>query len=116
MDDTVGRLLRGRYATVTDVSRAPGVDAARVKTAFHCRKRAVGLLIASPSRREYGPAQSLHESSGFSVFPEREKSATLPAPSQRIRPQVATLFVSRTLEMYVAGDCSSAPTSTTRPG
>ncbi len=46
----------------------------------------------------YGADQSLHESSGFSVLPDRVYSATGPVASQRIRPQVATLFVSRTGE------------------
>src|SRR5262245_43677532 len=49
IDVTAGRVLRGRYATVTDVTRAdaaPGVD---VSTAFHCRNLAAGLLIGSPS-------------------------------------------------------------------
>jgi hypothetical protein len=40
-DDTTGRELRGRYATVTDVI----CEAAALlpSTAFHCTKRAAGL-------------------------------------------------------------------------
>src|SRR6188474_1426792 len=61
-DVTSGRLLRGRYATVTDVSDAAVVAAAPagcVITAFHCTNRAVGLLMGSPSLRTYGPFQAL---------------------------------------------------------
>src|SRR5687768_16397463 len=79
--------------------------------------RAGGLVITSPSPPfAYGPDQSLHESSGSSVLPERVNIATAPVASHRMSPHVEMLFVSRTGEMYVAGVCVPAPGMTTRPG
>ncbi len=50
---TSGRRLRGRYAAVTDVRIGDGAPAA-VSTARHCRYRALGLVICSPSAVRVG--------------------------------------------------------------
>ena len=94
---TAGRVLRGRYATVTEVSAA-GAASVWVSSALHWTKRADGLGTVTPARSSNGPAQSLHESSGSAVLPDRVNSRTAPVDSHRIRPQVETLLVSRTGE------------------
>src|SRR4051812_49049375 len=76
-----GRLLRGRYASVTAVSCGAGPVAAVVNTARHCMNRAAGLVTISPSRLVYGADQSLQESSGRSVLPDRVASVTEPVAS-----------------------------------
>src|SRR5262245_3532893 len=113
---TAGRALRVRYAAVTDVSLGLSPFAPVVSSAFHCRKRADGLPMRSPSFFVSGPAQSLHDSSGRSVLPDRVYSRTGPEDSHRIVPHDDALFVSRTGETYTAGDWGSGPMEITRPG
>src|SRR6186997_224784 len=76
IDVTCGRMLRGRYADDRDVSTGAEV-AVPVSTAFHCRYRALGLVICEPSAFAYEELHSLHASSGVRVLPERVKISTL---------------------------------------
>ena len=89
---TWGRMLRGRKAADTDVST--GLTDEPLSTARHCRYRALGLVIGDPSALAYGPAQSLHASSGVLVLPDRLKTSTFePAGTlarQPITPHVET--------------------------
>src|SRR5919106_2100028 len=102
MDVTRGRVLRGRYAAVTDVSIG-ACSRAAVRTARHCRYRARGLTIGLPVESVYGLLQSLHVSSGVRVLPDRVAiSSVAPAgacPCHLIAPQVATDCASRTSEV-----------------
>ena len=86
---------------MTDVSTGLGSPAFR--TAFHWKYRASGLCTASPSACWYGPAQSLHVSSGVSVLPVRENTWTRAPDSGWVRqasvPHLATVPASLTSEM-----------------
>ena len=87
---TWGRMLRGRNAADTDVST--GLAEVPVRTARHCRYRAFGLVIGEPSALPYGPAQSLHASSGVLVLPDRLKTSTF-APAGTLARQPSTPHV-----------------------
>src|SRR5262245_24492556 len=98
IDVTSGRRLRGRYAAVTDV-RIGEVALSPLSTARHCRYRAFGLAICSPSAIVYGFDHALHVSSGVAVLPDRVDTCTCPGfavARHRSTPQLATVPASRT--------------------
>src|SRR5688572_28948198 len=101
---TRGRVLRGRYAAVTDVSSGLSVGLG-VRTARHCRYRSRGLTIALPSGAPQASLQSLQVSSGVRVLPERVDSSTLVPEGVSAchfsAPQVAKVCASRTSDRYV---------------
>src|ERR1041384_3971762 len=72
---TSGRMFRGRYAAVTDVSSGAS-PLLPVSTARHCRYRARGLVMGLPSCVGYGAVQSLQVSSGVRVLPDRVEIST----------------------------------------
>src|SRR5436309_15891937 len=73
IERTCGRRLRCRYAAVTEVSTGPSPFP--VRTARHCRYRALGLVIGDPSTLEYAADQALHVPYGVSVLPHRVNSS-----------------------------------------
>src|SRR5215472_19019068 len=98
IERTVGRRLRWRYATVTDVKMGDSVRVP-VSTARHCTYRAFGFAIVVPSGLVVPGDQALHVSSGVSVLPDRvETSIFVPAgvvPRQLRAPHVAMVCASR---------------------
>ena len=92
----IGRRFRCRYAAVTDVSTGPSPRP--VRTARHCRYRALGLAMGAPSDGTALVDQALQVSSGVAVLPLRVASSILlplgTVPCQLSAPQVASICAS----------------------
>jgi hypothetical protein len=91
-----------------------------VSTARHCRYLAFGLVIGEPSPLAYGPAQSLHASSGVLVLPDRLKTSTF-APAgtlarQPMTPQLDTNRASLTSDSYVPRAARVGDIAISNPG
>src|SRR5258706_8448269 len=96
IDKTSGAMLRAMKATLTSFRAAD--DEEFFKTARHWRYLVFGLATCPPLGSVSAVLHALHVSSGFSVFPVRVWTVTLPLERHQIRPQVAIVFASSTDE------------------